>query len=327
MELLEKASEVYKENFDNRVWYGRCIFLSWYCDVGDCKFCYRSTQKSRIKHAEHAKRSVASILVEAILCKNLGWRIEFLTGGYRIFPMKDLVNIAKLVSNVYGDKIWINLGSLNKEELEMFKPYVKGVVVSIETLNEELHDKICPSKPIKPYEEMLETAKDFKKSMTIVIGLGEKKEDFSLLKKFIEKHKLDRITFYALKPVSGTPYTTGPSTEDYLWWIAQTRINFPKLEIIAGTTARRYEEVGLLLKAGANAFTKFPATKMFNTKEAKHIEEGIKKTGRKFTGSLTKILDIDWDNEVDKLDLDKDLKDEVKLKLRQYLGVMRKSEK
>ena len=171
---------------------------------------------------------------------------------------------------------------------------------------------------------MFEKTKDFQKSMTIVIGLGEKKEDFQLLKEFIKKHKLERITFYALKPVKGTPFKEGPKTEDYLWWIAQTRIAFPKLEIIVGTTARRYEEVGQLLKAGANAFTKFPATKMFGTKEAQQIEDDIKKVNRKLTGTITELPKINWDKEIQKIGLDENLKNEVKKKLKIYLERMRK---
>ncbi|MBS3064396.1 MAG: radical SAM protein, partial [DPANN group archaeon] len=104
MDYLEKAQEVYRENFNNETWYGRCIFLSWYCDLGTCKFCFRSTQKHKIKFAANAKRTLSSVIVEALLCKKLGWRIEFLTGGYKIFPIKDLVEMTKQVSNVFGEK-------------------------------------------------------------------------------------------------------------------------------------------------------------------------------------------------------------------------------
>jgi len=324
-ELFKQAEKVYQQNFSNECWYGRCIFLSWYCDLGTCKFCFRSTVKHKIQHAKTAKRSLSSDLVEALLCKKLGWRIEFLTGGYKIFPIEDLVERAKLISKVYGEKIWLNLGVISREDLDQFKPYVKGIVSSIETIEPKLHNEICPDKPIKPYEEMFDYAKEFRRSMTTVIGLGEKREDFELLKQFITKHKLDRITFYALKPVKGTIFenSNGPETEDYLWWIAQTRIAFPKLEIIAGTTARRYEEVGLLLKAGANAFTKFPITKMFGTKEAHKIESDIKEVGRELRGTLTSLPEIDWDKEVESIDLNKELEKEVKEKLELYLKRIR----
>ncbi len=325
MDIIEKANKVYLENFKPDIWFGRCIFLSWYCDVGTCKFCFRSTQKSRIKHAEHARRSLSSILTEALICKNLGWRIEFLTGGYRIFPIDDLVNITKLVSEVYGEKIWLNLGVLEEQDIEKFRPYIKGIVASIETVNEKLHNEVCPNKPIEPYVKMLQNTKNLKKSMTIVIGLGEKKEDISLLHDFITKNKLDRITFYALRPIAETIYTKGPSTEDYLYWIANTRIRFPKLEIIAGTSPTRVNEIDLVLKAGANAITKFPATKMFNSSEAKIIERKIKEANRVFTSTLTKIPDVDWDKQIDKLKLDNNLKEQIRIKLNQYLEVMEKS--
>jgi len=327
--LLQQAQAVYKENFSPVTWYGRCIFLSWYCDLGTCKFCFRSTIKHKIKHAPTAKRTLASVLVEALLCKHLGWRIEFLTGGYKIFPMENLVEMAKLVSEIYGEKIWLNLGVIQPEDLKQFQPYVKGLVSSIETVEPKLHNEICPDKPIEPYEEMFEQAKDFKKSMTMVVGLGEKKEDFQLLTNFIERHNLERITFYALKPVKGTMFenTNGPETEEYLWWIAQTRIRFPKLEIIAGTTARRYEEVGLLMQAGANAFTKFPATKMFGTEQAHQIEADIKAANRDLKGSITKLPDINWNEEIDKLQMDSKLKEELKEKLKIYLSRMNLSTK
>jgi biotin synthase-like enzyme len=326
-DLMAEAKKVYKENFPEKAWYGRCIFLSWYCDVGSCKFCFRSTQKHKIKHAPTAQRTLSSVLVEALLCKKLGWRIEFLTGGYGIFPVDDLVRMAELVSKVYGEKIWLNLGVIEKEDLEKFRPYVKGIVGSIECINPKLHNRICPDKPIPPYEEMFSYAGDLQKSMTIVIGLGESKDDFGLLADFIKKHNLDRITFYALKPVPGTDFenSKGPSTDDYLWWIAQTRIRFPKLEIIAGTTPRRYEEVGLLLEAGANAFTKFAATKMFGTKEAVRIESDVRKAGRELTGSITEIPEVDWDAEVESLGLEKKLEKAVKKKLKLYLERMEKN--
>ncbi len=324
-ELVETAQAVYKENFPLTTWFGRCIFLSWYCDVGTCDFCFRSTVKHKIKHASSAKRSKASIIVDAILGKNLGWRIEFLTGGYRIFSFEEQLEICRLVSLVYGHKIWLNLGLLDKEQLQKLEPYVEGVCASIECVNPELHLKICPDKPAEPYSQMLKMAKSmgFKTSCTIVIGLGEKKSDFENLAEFIESHSLDRITFYALKPVVGTPYTKSPEPEEYVWWVAQTRIRFPKLEIMAGLTPQRSSDyAGLLLRAGANALTKFPAVKRFGSLQALEIEKQALEAGREFTGSLTVVPDVDWDSEVDRLNLDYDLAEAVREKLKDYLEGM-----
>ncbi|MBW3004464.1 radical SAM protein [Candidatus Woesearchaeota archaeon] len=324
MDTIEEANKTFTENWGKEVYYGRCIFLSWYCERGTCKFCFRSTTKHKIKHAETAKRSMASILVEAVLAKNLGWNIEFLTGGYGIYPFNEILEIIQNVNKILGRKVWVNLGSFTKEQLEQLKPYVEGICASIETVEEDLHNELCPDKPIQPYSEMLKTAKEmgFKTSMTIVIGLGE--TNIELLHEFIKEHKLDRITFYALKPVPGTifEHKEGPTSEYYADWIAKTRIAFPKLEIIAGTTARRYKEAEILFRAGANAITKFPATKLFGTEQAETVEDGAKKAGRVFKGTLTKLPDIDWDKETDKLDLDPKLKEQLKEKLRQYLHSM-----
>jgi len=326
MNLVKRANKIYSENFNKKTWFGRCIFLSWYCDVATCKFCFRATIKHKIKHAATARRSLASILTDAIIAKALKWRIEFLTGGYKIFSFEEILDIAKKVSEIYGKRIWINLGILDKEQLEKLKPYVEGICASIETVEPNLHNKLCPDKPIKPYEEMLELAGKlgFKKSITIVIGLEEKKEDIELLFNFIEKHKLDRITFYALKPVKGSPYTKSPEEEYYAWWIAQTRIKFPKLEIIAGLTPKKPDYTKLILQAGANAITKFPVVKKFNTSETKLIEKQIKEAGRELTGSLTKLPEINFNEEVDKLNLDNELKEKIKIKLNQYLKQMKK---
>jgi biotin synthase-like enzyme len=310
-----------------QTYFGRCIFLSWYCENGSCKFCFRSTIKDNIKNAKNARRSISSILADAVIGKNLGWTIEFLTGGYGIFPFDDIVQIAKYVSEIYNEKIWVNLGALKKEELEKLKPYVEGICASIETINPKLHDNICSKKPIQPYSDMLELAKKlgFKTSITIVIGLGETKDDFDLLKEYIKKYDLDRITFYALKPVKGTPYTKSPEPEYYAWWIEQTRKNFPKIKIMAGLTPKKVDYVKNILEAGADAFTKFPAVKQFNSENARLIERLVKEAKREMQGSLTKLPDVDWNKEVDKLDISEELKLKTKDKIKESLDQMKKS--
>ena len=323
--LFSEANKVFLENHSPVTWFGRCIFLSWYCDVGTCNFCFRSTMKHKIQHASTAKRTLASILTDAVIGKNLGWRIEFLTGGYRIFSFEEQLKICKLVSSLYGEKVWVNLGSIDRGGLQQMKQYAEGICASIECVNQNLHNKICPDKPIEPYSEMLKNAKEMglKTSITIVIGLGEKRDDFDKLTEFIEEHELDRITFYALKPVKGTPYSSSPEPEYYAWWIAQTRIRFPKLEIMAGLTPKRAEDyAGLLLRAGANALTKFPAIKRFGTAQAKEIERQAAEQGRVFEGSLTKMPGVDWDKEVERLPFEQDLKERVRQKLKDYIKKM-----
>ncbi len=318
-QLLEQATEVYNQNHTGRTWYGRCIFLSWYCSLGDCTFCFRTTQKHKIQHPKGSKRSMGSVLLEALFCRLFGWRIEFLTGGYGIMPFPQLLEYAKNISNVYGEKMWLNLGVLSDNHLEQLKPYVKGICGSMETLHPLLHKEVCPSKDIKSYDKMFSRLNGFKRSIAVIVGLGDTIEDMKYLFDFVEKHKLDRVTIYALKPVPGLEFKEGPSVDYYLQWISRLRLRFPKLEIIAGTNLRRCEEVGYLMKAGASAITKFPATKQFGTKKAILIDELIKKEGRDFISNFVELKEIDWDKEINSLDIKEEYKQEMRDKIGPYL--------
>ena len=163
--------------------------------------------------------------------------------------------------------------------------------------------------------------------MTIIIGIGETREDFPLLERFIKKHGFERITIYALRPVRGTPFTEGPTPEEVAWWIAKTRIAFPKIEIIAGTAIYRIEEISLFLNAGVNAITKLPATRMFNTDDATIVHEQIASVGRTFTSTFRHpdpLHALDWKAILDKTDLTGEEKEKTLESLYKYLDTMEK---
>ncbi|MBD3249868.1 radical SAM protein [Candidatus Woesearchaeota archaeon] len=311
-----------------KTWFGRCVFIGWYCEKGTCKFCYRSTTSHKKKHAKKARRSMASMIADAIIGKNLGWKFEYLTGGYANRDIEDIKDISKHISEVYKEKIWVNLGILDEKDMNILKPYVDGICASIETTNIKLHNKLCPDKPIQPYSEMLKLAKNkgFKTSITIVIGLGETKQDLKDLLRFIKEHRLDRITFYALKPVKGTDFEniSSPDIENYSWWIKETKKAFPDMEIMAGLTPKKVDYVKDILKAGADGITKFPAISQFNSEKAKLIEKLIKQAGREFISTLTSLPNIDWNKEVDNLDISVELNQQIKEKLKISLKQMKK---
>lgn len=316
---LDEATKIYNSNFDGETWYGRCIFVSWYCSLGDCKFCYRSTPRHQAVHPSSAKRSMGSILLEALFCRVFNWRVEFLTGGYGIMPWPEMMEIIKSVYTVYGDKIWLNLGVLSDDQIEKCRPYIEGICASMETLKPDLHDDVCPRKPIAPYDEMFSKLNGFKKSIAVIVGLGEDLSDMKYLFESIEKHKLDRITIYALKPVKGTRFTSGPSTDELLTWLAEVRKKFPKLEIIAGTNLRRCEESAYYMKAGANAITKFPATKAFGTPLAHKITKQIVDEGRNFISNFTLVPDYDWEADINALDIKEEYKKQMLDRLPNYI--------
>ncbi len=314
MNLIDEANKVFLENFKAETWFERAIFFSWYCGIADCKYCYMSTQKAK----KVARRSLDSILAEVIICKQFGWKLGFFSGGSKAYNLIDFKKIIKEVSNLYGEKIWINVGALNKKELKEYKPYIKGVVGAIEILDPKLHKEICPSKPIEPMVKMFKEADKLglEKGMTIILGLGEKLEDFENLKEFIKENKISKIHFYGLNPQKGTIFENSKriKKEYHAEWISKTRIEFPKIDIQAGIWIDKVEDVGLLLKAGANSISKFPAIRHFNSKEAKIIENEAKKSGRVFRGTLTDI------SRFKEVKIERNIKD----KIERYLKVMGK---
>ncbi|MFT4326434.1 MAG: radical SAM protein [Candidatus Woesearchaeota archaeon] len=317
--LLQEAQKVYTQNFSGQTWYGRCIFLSWFCSIADCTFCYRSTAIHQKKHPQGSRRSMGSALLEALFCKVFNWRIEFLTAGLGAMNHKDMLEYIQNVHAVYGEKIWLNVGVISKEHLESFKPYVKGIVSSIETPHPEIHKEVCPSKPIKPYISMYNEARDLGYALSACFIVGFPGDDINVWFDFIEENKLQRITVYALKPVKGTPFTKGPDHDTYLQWLAKLRIRFPRLEIISGTNLRRSEEIGYTLQAGVNAVTKFPATKQFGTHKAQLIVDMMQEENRNFTSNITKLPNIDWHKEIDALSIKEAYKIQMKEKLQNYL--------
>jgi biotin synthase-like enzyme len=323
--IIAEANKIFLENFLPETCFERAIFFSWHCRIRNCAYCYMSTQKEK-PSGKPAVRSRESILAEVLISKKLGWEIGFFSGGIDAFSHDDFFDILKLVCAVAGEKIWLNIGPISKDLLKKYAPYTKGVVGSIETMNESVHEKVCPSKPTEPYEQMFEDALSMGMStaMTIIIGLGETKRDFSRLSEFIERYKISKIHFYGLNPQKGTIFekTSPPSKEYQGWWIAKTRIAFPKINIQAGIWEDRPEYVELLLKSGANSISKFPALKAFNSPSAQEIEKQAALAGRKFLGSLTKLSSVDWGSEVASLEIPANLKSRILEKLNLYLQKM-----
>ncbi len=325
--LVENADAIYQKNFPPTICFERAVFFSWGCTIGDCTFCYMSTQPAD-KPPRETRRTAESILAEFLLAKHLGWDIGFFTGGIGVLKPDELEFLLKAAVEIVGEKIWLSVGPVPKILLEKYLPYIKGVVGSTETINLVLHKKVCPSKPLAPYERMFVVAKELglQRAMTFIVGLGETRDDFVLLEKFIEKYDITKIHIYGLIPQKRTIHEKDPvpTAEEQAWWIAQLRIAFPTLDIQCGIWEDRVDRVSLLLRAGANSISKFKAIKLFATSVARGIEQEAAKAGRTFIGSLTKLPEVDWDGEIEKLSFSPELKQKIKFKLGQYLKDMKK---
>jgi biotin synthase-like enzyme len=289
LELLQKANQITLNEHGNQITLERAIFLSWWCDKGDCAFCYMSSQKPLIQDPRKARRRAEAIFAEAVMVRRMGWNIEFLSGGYGSFNTAEIKSIAENILQITGKPVWLNVGITN--ELESYGDEIDGITGAIEAVNPELHQKICPSKPLDDIMDMLEKAGDlgFKKAITIVLGLGETPDDLKYLFKMIEELEIDRVIFYSLNPHSDTSYAYEPQPASlyYAGTVAATRIRFPHLEIIIGTWTDNLANIGPLILAGANGLTKFPLFKIFGTRYGKRVEDEVLWAGRELKGTFT----------------------------------------
>ena len=288
-DLIKKANDITLKNHGNLITLERAVFLSWWCDKGDCAFCYMSTQKEKINDPKKARRNISNIYAEAEMCKRLDWNIEFLSGGYDSFTTQEIKEIATNIKNITGDGVWLNTGIT--DELNDYGNEIKGITGAVEVANPEIHKKVCPSKELEDISNMLDVSGDlgFKKAITIILGLGETLDDVGYIIDYIKEHKIDRVIFYSLNPHKETVYANSsqPASLYYAQVVSQVRLAFPDIEIICGTWIDNLANIGILILSGANGITKFPLFKMFGTKYGKRVEEEVKWAGRELKGTFT----------------------------------------
>ena len=317
-ELIQKANNITLKEHGQLITLERAIFLSWWCDKGDCAFCYMSTQKNKIKDPHKARRNVNNIFAEAEMCKRLDWNIEFLSGGYKSFTTHEIKNIAATIKDITGDGVWLNTGIT--DELAEYGSEIKGITGAVEVANPKIHENVCPSKKLDDISNMLDVAGDlgFKKAITIILGLGETLDDVDYIIDYIKDHKIDRVIFYSLNPHKETVYaeSSQPASLYYAQVVAQVRLAFPEIEIICGTWIDNLANIGILILSGANGITKFPLFKMFGTKYGKRVEEEVKWAGRDLKGTFTDKSKLGEEKSEVSPDLDKFIKRYVKESLK-----------
>lgn len=288
-DLIKNANKTTLNKHGDLITLERAVFLSWWCDKGDCAFCYMSTQKEKIKDPKKARRNINNIYAEAEMCKRLDWNIEFLSGGYESFSTQEIKDIATTIKDITGDGVWLNTGIT--DDLAEYGSEIKGITGAVEVANPQIHERVCPSKKLDDISNMLDVAGDlgFKKAITIILGLGETLDDVNYIIDYIKDHKIDRVIFYSLNPHKETIYANSsqPASLYYAQVVAQVRLAFPDIEIICGTWIDNLANIGILILSGANGITKFPLFKMFGTKYGKRVEEEVKWAGRSLKGTFT----------------------------------------
>ncbi len=282
-DLLHEAETAYVAHWSKNVFFNRQIFFDAYCKQ-ECSMCYL-TPPQKESTPMHAPRSLHSLLAEAYLCRQLGWKIS-LIGDARSHSISDLIEMCKHVAIITGERPWLNAGILSHNDLDLLKPYIEGVLAPIETANRQVYKEICPKKSITPLITMLNETPT-KRGINIILGVGERLPDIDDLFAFMKNNQIRRVMFQI--PTVRREGSESPSSFYIARWIAETRIAFPNCEIIAATHFSRAAEVSLFLKAGANEITGFPAVSLFNSEAAKIITQEAQNAGRFLMSNLTEI--------------------------------------
>jgi len=318
-----EAQKVFRQHFSLEANFERSVFINWTCAIADCQYCYLSTKPKHDPRQEaKAVRSQESILAEVLLCRLMGWKIGYITGGLRVESVEYLKDLISKINAINGEKIMMNFGPYAHSEIDKLKPVVSGMGSAIESFDEELHNFICPSKPLRVLLKFLENVKreGLQKLITIILGIGEKKSDVDIVIEKIKEYDIEKIQLCFLKPQENTIFDEVPSPNpDYMaWWIARIRVACPEVIIKVALVRDRISDVSLYLEAGANGFSRFMIFNDFNSEYAVELEQGCRKAGRKLQGCFTSLPELDLEKEVAGLPFDNLLKEKILLKLKQY---------
>ena len=326
--LISKAGEVFRENFTDETYFERSLFINWTCAIADCKYCYLSTKpKHQAGKKPTAVRSKESVLAEVLVLKLMGWKIGYITGGLRVESTDYLKDLIQDINKITGKKTMMNFGPYALSEIKKLKPVISGMGSAIESFDEELHNFICPSKPLRTLMKFLENLKEenLQKLITIILGVGDKKEDLETVVEKIKQYDINHVQLCFLKPQENTIFdkVPSPNPEYMAWWISNLRIACPKIKIKVALVKDRISDVELYLNSGANGFSRFMVFSDFASRYAEELEEGCRKAGRKLQGNFTNMPEFDLKKEVDKLPFSKELKDKIVPKAGQYWKKLR----
>ncbi len=158
------------------------------------------------------------------------------------------------------------------------------------------------------------------KYITIILGMGEKKEDVQIVIENIKRYNINKIQLCFLKPQENTVFhdVPPPNPQYMAWWVAKIRISCPEIKINIALVRERMQDVALYLQAGANGFTRFMVFKDYGSSLAKELVQGCEDAGRQLEGQFTGVPTIDITGLVTSLPFDESLKQDIQKKAEQY---------
>lgn len=261
-ELIEKASKITKENFDNTV--EVCSIISartGKCNE-NCKYCSQSSHN----HADiicHPLLTVEEVKQAAIKAKENGaTRFCIVTSGRSESgdDFDKILEMMKAVSSIDGIHCCASLGLLSEEQI------IKAKEAGLERFNHNIntskryHKEICTT---HNFEDRVNTVKLLNKHgiepcCGVILGMGETKEDRVDMALSLAELNPKTVPINVLDPIKGTPlenYGNKITEEEVLRTICIFRIAMPKaiLRYAGGRNVRLSKETQKLgIIAGIN---------------------------------------------------------------------------
>lgn len=262
-DLLDIASTITKENFDNKVEFCSIISAKTGKCQENCKYCSQSAHNKANIHI-HPLLEVEEVRKAAISAKENGaTRFCIVTSG-RAPEGEDfnkIIEMIKAVKEVEGLHSCCSLGILSEEQVKKIKE--AGVERYNHNINtaESYHNDICTT---HKFEDRVNTVKLIQKygieaCTGVIIGMGETREQRVEMALELAELNPKSVPINFLNPIEGTPLEHTESAideEEILRTICVFRIAMPKalLRYAGGRTTRfsdEYQKLGL--KAGINA--------------------------------------------------------------------------
>ena len=288
-ELIEKASKVTKENFDNSV--EVCSIISartGKCNE-NCKYCSQSSHNHAKIHC-HSLLSVDEVKAAALKAKENGaTRFCIVTSGRSESgdDFDKILEMMKAVSSIEGLHCCASLGLLSEAQI------IKAKEAGLERFNHNIntskryHKEICTT---HNFEDRVNTVKLLSKHgiepcCGVILGMGETKEDRIDMALSLAELNPKTVPINVLNPIKGTPlenYGDKITEEEVLRTICIFRIAMPKaiLRYAGGRNVRLSKETQKLgIIAGVNGLLAgdYLTTEGVETKEDKKMLKELNK--------------------------------------------------
>lgn len=260
--LIEMASKITKENFNNEVEVCSIISARTGKCGENCKYCSQSSHN----HADivcHPLLSVEEVYNSAIKAKENGaTRFCIVTSGRseKGDDFDKILEMIKAVASIPNIHCCASLGLLNEEQIKQIKE--AGVERFNHNINtsKNYHSEICTT---HTFEDRVNTVKTIVKNgieacTGVILGMGESKEDRIDMALSLAELNPKTVPINVLNPIQGTPlenYGDRITEEEVLRTICIFRIAMPKaiLRYAGGRNTRLSLETQKLgLKAGIN---------------------------------------------------------------------------